>query len=95
MKRQSRAPPSAVEHREELVPTRVDLAAAGAMQSAPDDGADVGQERGVPIAQPLEQACRPFDVGEEKRHVPGRQGAYLTGAGLDLPAQPLVLDGQS
>src|SRR5712692_9722553 len=85
---------SAIEDREELIRASVDLAATRPVHGAPDDGADVGQQGGVPIAQSLEEAGRPFDIGQEERQVPGGQCPRFADLGFDLAAQPLVLDGQ-
>src|SRR2546429_545365 len=46
---------SAIEDREELIRASVDLAATHPMHGAPDDGADLSQEGGVPIAESLEK----------------------------------------
>jgi hypothetical protein len=82
------------EDAEELIRAGVNLAATGPVRAAPEDRAHVGQHRGVPIAEPVEEARRAFDIGQEKGHTPGRQGSHLAGLGFDLASKPLVLDRQ-
>ena len=83
-----------IEHGEELVRSSVDLAPARPTHGQSDHGAHVGEKGGIAIAQPLEKARRPFDVGEEERHVPGGQGSRFARLGIDLATEPLVLDRQ-
>ena len=80
---------------EELVGTRVDLATACAVHATADDGADVREQRCIAIAEPMQQARRAFDVGQQERDVSRRQGPHLARLRLDPAAQPIVLDRQA
>src|SRR5262249_30984152 len=55
--------PRAGKDGEELVGPSVDLAAARMMDAGPDDGAEVGEEGGVPVTDLLKEPGRPLDVG--------------------------------
>ena len=72
-----------LEDREQLVRPRVHLAAAGAANSGPDEPADVGQDPGVAIAQPLHQLGRSLDIGQEQGDVAMRQPALRLQLGAD------------
>src|SRR5439155_19797771 len=58
--------------REELIGARVDLVAAGASHAHADETADITQHLCVYIAEPLEEARRALDVGEQERHCAAR-----------------------
>src|SRR5439155_26647923 len=80
------------EDAEELVRTRVDLVAVRVADGLPDERTDVAEQRRVPIAEPLRQARRPLDVGEEERHGPLRQHRDARRAGLDLALLALLAE---
>src|SRR5439155_24217541 len=54
--------------REELVGARVDLVAAGVAHARADETAHITQHPCVSVAEPLEEARRTLDVGEQERH---------------------------
>jgi hypothetical protein len=58
---------------EERVTLRVDLDAVVQPERLPQRTPVLGQDARVAVAQLLEQPRRPFDVGEEKSHRPGRK----------------------
>ena len=58
--------PRTLEGVEERVALRVELAAAARAEGVADDPPVLGERLGVAVAEPLEQARRPLDVGEDE-----------------------------
>ena len=66
---------------EECIPLRIDLDPLVPRPDVPQHAVMLGKHLGIPIAQPLKQPRRALNIGEQKRHRPGRK----------LPLHPPIL----
>ena len=73
---------------EELIGACVDLETTRRANARPDQPANVAEQGGVVIAETLQQAGRPFDVGEQEGHRPARERPHRRRARLPkLPVE--------
>src|ERR1700694_426681 len=83
-----------LEDGEHLISAGFDLAATGRADGRAKQASNVRQEPVISVAKAAHEPGRVLDIGEEKGHDTGRQGAHLRGASLDLAVHPLVLEGK-